>query len=234
MGEEEFDNLLNRLNANGIEGLHTRKEREWLFELAGKAKGNIVEIGSFLGHSTIIMAKGTNGGTVYAIDPHIGICQQGDEDNSAPVGDTWKAFNTNIAFMEVSHKIQPLKMTSEAAVANWDKPIDLLFIDGSHRYKDVKKDFLLWKEHLGSGSVVVFHDCWQYGPRRVITELLIRDPNFGKFKLTTCCMFWAVYRPVTPGKSSRRIWLTVFRLRALLRNKFLRGKLLAVARWVGR
>jgi len=40
----------------------------------------------------------------------------------------------------------------------WKKQIRLLFIDGSHGYEDVKKDFSNWIKFLKPGGIVVFHD----------------------------------------------------------------------------
>ena len=36
--------------------------------------------------------------------------------------------------------------------------IDLLFIDGDHRYEGVKKDFLLYRELVRDGGLIMFHD----------------------------------------------------------------------------
>ena len=38
------------------------------------------------------------------------------------------------------------------------QPIDLLFIDGDHRYEGVKQDFLLYRELVRDGGLIMFHD----------------------------------------------------------------------------
>lgn len=39
-----------------------------------------------------------------------------------------------------------------------NEKLDFLFIDGSHYYEDVKRDFLLYKDLVRSGGVIAFHD----------------------------------------------------------------------------
>lgn len=40
----------------------------------------------------------------------------------------------------------------------WNKPIDLLFIDGGHDTESVKNNTLKWEEFVSSGGVILFHD----------------------------------------------------------------------------
>jgi len=52
-----------------------------------------------------------------------------------------------------------VRMTFGKAIEMFvDKSIDLLHIDGSHTYEDVKHDFLLWKDKVREDGVVFFHD----------------------------------------------------------------------------
>jgi predicted O-methyltransferase YrrM len=39
-----------------------------------------------------------------------------------------------------------------------DERLDLLFVDGSHRYEDVRDDFLRFKELVRPGGLIAFHD----------------------------------------------------------------------------
>ena len=40
------------------------------------------------------------------------------------------------------------------------KPLDLLFVDGSHRYEHVSRDFALYSPLVRPGGLVAFHDVW--------------------------------------------------------------------------
>ena len=52
-----------------------------------------------------------------------------------------------------------MRMTfDEANVHFADGRIDLLHIDGSHRYEDVKRDFKLWRPKIRKNGVIFFHD----------------------------------------------------------------------------
>ena len=52
-----------------------------------------------------------------------------------------------------------LRMTFDKAIRVFaDKSIDLLHIDGSHTYENVKHDFLSWKDKVKEDGVVFFHD----------------------------------------------------------------------------
>ncbi len=65
-----------------------------------------------------------------------------------------------------------LKMTFNEALAQFpDASIDLLHIDGSHRYEDVKEDFEKWLPKLSDRGVVLLHD------------VMVRDGDFGVWRL---------------------------------------------------
>jgi predicted O-methyltransferase YrrM len=131
---------------------------EKLYELAKGSCGVIVEIGSFVGKSTIYMALGSIAGNqhpVVAIDP-------------------WKKDSTKQNFLKhidtnkVSHLIFPIQEFSDIALQKYHKDtlesncpiregIGLLFIDGAHSYQAVKKD-LKWLPLVKKSGVVAFHD----------------------------------------------------------------------------
>ena len=61
-----------------------------------------------------------------------------------------------------------------------DGSIDLLHIDGSHRYEDVRHDFELWRPKLSLRAVVLLHDTQEheFGVPRLWSELKSRFPAF--------------------------------------------------------
>ena len=47
---------------------------------------------------------------------------------------------------------------------DWNQSIDVLFIDGSHEYNDVKADFEAFYPKVKKGGIIAFHDIkgmWQ-------------------------------------------------------------------------
>lgn len=175
----ELNNLV--ASVKSIEGWLTDNEIKFLYLAARKfsRRGRIVEIGSWKGRSTISLAMGSkhsNGNKVYAIDPHIGSRENKNIN-------TKHEFKNNIKKFSLSNYVAPLFMKSDLAARKWrnGKKISLLWIDGSHEYEDVKKDFVLWEKFLIDGGMVAFHDSFFSGPSKVIDKYVIMSGNYSKF-----------------------------------------------------
>jgi len=156
----EIENIIKRTRA-----LITVDEGILLYELARRSQGDIVEIGSYKGGSTVILAKGLRDPyRVYAIDPHTH--PQTAENELIIVGpeivpkNTLSVFLRNIQSENVSDKVVPIVDTSESAIKKWDrvKKLGFLWIDGDHRYESVEADFRLWEPLLDKDGIVAFHD----------------------------------------------------------------------------
>jgi predicted O-methyltransferase YrrM len=221
--DTEFESTLRQLATLGVtSGLHTDRERKMLWQIAKHAKeGAIVEIGSFEGYSTILLARAArkSGNKVTSVDPHTGRMCQSDENETPLVGDTWQRLNTNIHRAGVADTVQALKYYSEDAALTWQKPVALLFIDGSHRYEDVKKDLLVWRRHLIPGAIVVFHDIWISGVRRVIAENVLLSAAFGHFRFAPCCMLAANYGTKSNNLMQRTLWRLLLALRGIIEEQ---------------
>lgn len=73
----------------------------------------------------------------------------------------------------------------EAAPGFADESIDLLHIDGSHMYEDVRRDFDMWLPKMKKDGVILLHDVADYlfyegehlGSWRFFSELCCRFPH---------------------------------------------------------
>ena len=149
-----------------VEGWLSDKEAEFLYNQAKKCAGRgvIVEIGSWKGRSASFMGLGSLDGNkvpIYAIDPHYSVFKEGKDDlvvtNEVT---TFNEFKRNIKKTGVDKIVTPIVATSEEANKSWDKPIELLWIDGDHSYEARKKDFQLWSPFLVDGGVIAMHDSF--------------------------------------------------------------------------
>jgi predicted O-methyltransferase YrrM len=167
-----------RQRAALVEGWLSDAQGRALFRAAAETdgRGAIVEIGSWKGRSTTWLASGARlaGHRVYAIDPH---CRSREYASA----ETLDEFLGNLARNGLADIVEPLVMTSEAAAAHIEGPVELLFIDGDHSYDAVRRDAELWLPRLIEGGTVMFHDvatAAYSGPRRIVREMVCRSPWF--------------------------------------------------------
>lgn len=149
------------LKIEPIEGYLVPGQEKALYILASSLKNNstIVEIGSFKGKSTACLALGSPRSTrIYAIDTFKGNKKDFIEGKQFKGGSFYNEFEKNLKEIKHFYKIKPLKGFSSDFGKSWEKPIDLLFIDGSHVYEDVKKDFLLFYPWVKRGGIIALHD----------------------------------------------------------------------------
>ena len=119
----------------------------------------VVEVGSYLGRSTVVLA-GVIGAVaprarVYAIDPHereVGAADSGIE-TTPP---TFDRFLENLARVGVSRYVVPIRRRSYEV--DWRDPIALLFVDGLHDYENCARDFRHFEPWLALGACAAFHD----------------------------------------------------------------------------
>lgn len=160
-------------------------------------QGVIIEIGSYKGGATILLAQASifeGKDKVYTIDPHVrdeSITITLGKDNKSELFplDSLPFFKKNIEKYEVGSHVVPLVISSAQAAKNWNKSISLLWIDGDHAYDMVRRDFLLWEEHLVIGGIIAFHDSkgpddilHLKGPRKVIKKYLLNSNRFTDIK----------------------------------------------------
>jgi predicted O-methyltransferase YrrM len=109
----------------------------------------VLEIGCFLGKSTKFFVE--HGCTVISIDTFEGakdINASAEVQKRLPT--MYEQFKFNLKELGIANKVQIFKGTSEQAFDCFynGKPfaVDLIFVDGSHEYEDVKKDIEMWSK----------------------------------------------------------------------------------------
>ena len=157
-----------------IRGWLSRDAAVLLYGLAAAVKqGCIVEVGSYRGRSTVVLARGSangNGPPVYAVEPHEPFVgprggEFGPEDRAA--------FFRNMVRTGAYRHVRLLNTSSEVVAPGWKEPVALLWLDGDHSYEGVRRDFDAWSPHLMPGCDVVLDDTDdpELGPRRLVEEL---------------------------------------------------------------
>ena len=172
--------------------------------------GAIVEIGSFKGKSTIMLAKICQHyglGSVVAIDPHNFNSQELQIHRSEQTPSTFGEFLSNLRSAGVYDYVDIQKNRSHDVASGWKAPIRFLWIDGDHSYPGAKADFEDFLPHVVPGGIVAFHDALHEfaGPIRVFAEDVLRSNRFGPSGFVGS-IAWSQFRPLDGSKfeSQRR------------------------------
>jgi predicted O-methyltransferase YrrM len=164
-----------------IEGWLSRDQGARLYVAAHRVPpgGSIVEIGSFRGRSAVILASAAPDGTeIVAIDPHAGgdrgpneiapQAERGEADN--------QAFVANLRRAGVDGRVRLVRKMSGEALGDVPGELDLLYIDGAHRYSPASDDIARWGAKVRPGGSLLIHDAFN---AIGVTGALLRLVVFG-------------------------------------------------------
>jgi predicted O-methyltransferase YrrM len=153
---------------NAIDGWLLPGQAQWLFETAQAMPGDaiILEIGGYLGHSTAALAFGCAGTKkhVFCIDTFCGNVTdfvRGKQFEGSMFAERWA---DNLYNAGIADYVTGLAGYSSHYYNEWDKPLDMLFIDGSHQYDDVIGDLRVFGQHVKPGGIVAMHDITPLAP----------------------------------------------------------------------
>jgi predicted O-methyltransferase YrrM len=162
-GAATFRDALEHLH--GVDGWLTEAQALRLWDAATRVppSGRIVEIGSFRGRSTIVLASASDASVdVVAIDPHGGgdrgpqeitpDSQRGEQD--------FAAFHANLRNAGVEARVRHLRERSDAAIEQFDSELDVLYVDGAHRYGPARTDIERWGALVSAGGTMLIHDSF--------------------------------------------------------------------------
>ena len=151
--------------ATGVEGWMTEAQLRRLWEAAAEAADGaaIVEIGSFRGRSAIVLALGAgDGARVWAIDPHAGSDRgPGEIRGALDTGELdHTTFHANLDRAGVGGRVEHVRRFSDSAHASVPGEIDLLHVDGAHRYAPARDDIAGWGARVRPGGRMLIHDSF--------------------------------------------------------------------------
>ncbi|HKP90813.1 MAG TPA: class I SAM-dependent methyltransferase [Thermoleophilaceae bacterium] len=148
-----------------VEGWLSDDQARVLWERARSVApgGRIVEIGSYRGRSAIVMARAAAGAAeVVAIDPHAGddrgpqqirgTAEEGAADNAA--------FRANLERAGVDAAVTHVRRPSGEALDDVEGPIDVLYVDGAHRFGPAREDVARWGARVRPGGTLLVHDAF--------------------------------------------------------------------------
>ncbi|MCF8091006.1 MAG: class I SAM-dependent methyltransferase [Desulfotignum sp.] len=147
------------------------------------ATGSILEIGSFKGKSTIILAKAAAAAgmkQIFACDPLSLTCETDPKDAFGE--ELPRLFHENLKQHNVQDIVQFYQIRATDLARIWDKPLKALWIDGDHTYAGTISDITLFERHLSKGGIACFHDVLHGfdGPIRAFTEKILLSESFGE------------------------------------------------------
>jgi predicted O-methyltransferase YrrM len=124
-------------------------------ELGDNSNKTMVEIGSFVGESTVLFAQSFK--QVIAIDPFLA-----DYDPADPTSYLFEFKNVYETYLERTgdhQNIKTIKLTSnDAKDVLKDELFDFIYIDGLHTYEGVKTDIYNYLPLVKKGGVIGGHD----------------------------------------------------------------------------
>jgi predicted O-methyltransferase YrrM len=151
--------------AVAVEGWLSEAQAQRLWDAARRvpAGGLVVEIGSFRGRSAIVMASAlADGARLVAIDPHAG----GDRgpQEIAPEAERGQAdhqaFLSNLRAAGVESRVEHVRKMSSDAHQDVSEPVDVLYVDGAHRFAPARDDIVSWGARVRDGGTMLVHDSF--------------------------------------------------------------------------
>ena len=162
-GTTTFDDALEAVA--GVEGWMTEAQARRLWDRAAALRppAQVVEIGSYRGRSAIVLGRAApHGVEVVAIDPHAGN-DRGPQQITGPAEEGQRdheAFLANLDAAGVGERVRHVRLPSSEATAQVEGEIDLLYIDGAHRYGPALDDVRRWGARVRRGGTLLIHDSF--------------------------------------------------------------------------
>jgi MMP 1-O-methyltransferase len=155
-------------------GFMPREEGLALYAAATEAAAlglPLLEVGTYCGRSTILLADAARGAGVSAItvDHHRGSEEQqpgweyhdpGTVDPEVGLMDTLPAFRRTLHKAGLEEHVIAVVGRSPQVAKVWGGPLGLVFIDGGHTDEHATADYEGWAPHVADGGLLVIHDVF--------------------------------------------------------------------------
>ncbi len=143
-------------SVSDVPGWLTEGQARMLWDAVSRLKpgATVLEIGSHQGRSTVILGQAARavGARVVAVDAFV-------DGRLFGGASTRERFEENIAAAGLDDVVELVVGYSTRLRPAWDRPIDLLYVDGKHDYWTYTDD-LRWSAHLPEGGEILVHDCF--------------------------------------------------------------------------
>jgi predicted O-methyltransferase YrrM len=145
------------------EGWMTEAQGRRLYDAAARCRpgGRIVEIGSFRGRSTIVLASAVGDG--FATE----------------AADDRAVFRANLERAGVAGRVRHVAAFSRHAHGDVGDPVDVLYVDGAHRYGPARADLRDWGGRVMDGGTLLVHDAFSsIGVTAAIARQMVASDRF--------------------------------------------------------
>jgi MMP 1-O-methyltransferase len=181
-----------------VPGWMTRPELEAIARVAAAVPrdGVIVEIGSFAGRSSVHWAANSHPSVaIFCIDPFDAIVDefsfahlQGD-----PAGVQGRRSGELFAEHTRPWADRLTALAQPSPPPDWDRPADVIFVDGDHSFEGVTRDLEFWIAHLKPGGRLLGHDWDDARVREAVEGFAARQGLRARPHPGTC--MWELERP---------------------------------------
>ena len=140
--------------------------------LAGAALGPILEVGTYCGRSTVLLAAAAREHDTLAVtvDHH-----RGSEEHQPGEGfhdpaladpdtgrvDTLPTFRRTLERSGLEEYVVTIVAPSPTAARVWATPVGMVFIDGGHSQAAARRDLAGWSPHVVTDGLLVIHDVFE-------------------------------------------------------------------------